>query len=472
MMHTISTPIFGPPAPGSSRCKELACRAPPPDNAQCDRPDHPPRESRPRPWYFLAPHCPPSTPPAPTANRRCPTNVPTTHPPTPGGDSGELIAVSHVLGVPHPPGYPTFTLVNKLFTTLIPVGTVAWKSNLLAAICASGAGLFLHLSVVELTNSLAAGVLAAGLFSFARLQWLYSITGEVFAMNNLFCAVLMHQTVRYQRSPTLCKACLGAFTCGLALTNQHTTILYIIIIAPWVLWRGGNIGDIGEPAAAPAKGGSGTSTAGGGLLRPGPVAALTACALLGLSPYIFTYLSALRNTASLTWGDQRTLPGFWKHLSREEYGTFDLAKGNRESASFWRAIEVSNSPGRRCTRPSLVCWCVFLVFFFWWASFSLSLLHLVLVLSHVSAAVSASALASTSASACCTTVPHCRTTASLTATSPIADAPHGSGGRDVLDLPAALCARGHRAAQTRAARRQDPHHRVAGVLHGLLQLAR
>ena len=31
-----------------------------------------------------------------------------------GGDSPEMIAVAHVLGVPHPPGYPTFSLLTKV----------------------------------------------------------------------------------------------------------------------------------------------------------------------------------------------------------------------------------------------------------------------------------------------------------------------------------------------------------------------
>lgn len=48
------------------------------------------------------------------------------------------------MGVAHPPGYPTFTLVNKLFITLLPWGSVAWRANLLSALCAAGAGTLLY----------------------------------------------------------------------------------------------------------------------------------------------------------------------------------------------------------------------------------------------------------------------------------------------------------------------------------------
>lgn len=37
--------------------------------------------------------------------------------------------------VAHPPGYPLFTLLAKLFIKVIPVGSVAWRVNLLTAVC-------------------------------------------------------------------------------------------------------------------------------------------------------------------------------------------------------------------------------------------------------------------------------------------------------------------------------------------------
>src|SRR5260370_21268266 len=50
-----------------------------------------------------------------------------------GGDTPELITVAYTMGVAHPPGYPLFTMLAKLFT-LFPFGTVAWRVNLLSAV--------------------------------------------------------------------------------------------------------------------------------------------------------------------------------------------------------------------------------------------------------------------------------------------------------------------------------------------------
>ncbi|MBW2474999.1 MAG: DUF2723 domain-containing protein, partial [Deltaproteobacteria bacterium] len=42
------------------------------------------------------------------------------------------------LGVPHPPGYPTYTLLGWLFTRL-PFGSIAWRVNLLSSVSTAAA---------------------------------------------------------------------------------------------------------------------------------------------------------------------------------------------------------------------------------------------------------------------------------------------------------------------------------------------
>src|SRR5690349_9590350 len=48
-------------------------------------------------------------------------------------DSGELVTVAWVGGVPHPPGYPLYTLLSILFVH-IPFGDPAWRMNILSAL--------------------------------------------------------------------------------------------------------------------------------------------------------------------------------------------------------------------------------------------------------------------------------------------------------------------------------------------------
>src|SRR6185503_4816158 len=53
-----------------------------------------------------------------------------------GEDSGDLLAASATLGIPHPTGYPLFVLLGRL-ATFLPLGTMAFRINLIAAFLAA-----------------------------------------------------------------------------------------------------------------------------------------------------------------------------------------------------------------------------------------------------------------------------------------------------------------------------------------------
>lgn len=46
------------------------------------------------------------------------------------GDAGEIVTSIHRLGIPHPPGYPLYTLFGKIFT-MLPVGDIAFRVNMM-----------------------------------------------------------------------------------------------------------------------------------------------------------------------------------------------------------------------------------------------------------------------------------------------------------------------------------------------------
>src|SRR6267143_5356183 len=50
------------------------------------------------------------------------------------GDTPEYITAAVTLGVPHPPGYPLFTMLGHLFSYL-PLGPIPFRVNLLAVTC-------------------------------------------------------------------------------------------------------------------------------------------------------------------------------------------------------------------------------------------------------------------------------------------------------------------------------------------------
>nr|XP_038949396.1 transmembrane protein 260 isoform X3 [Rattus norvegicus] len=297
----------------------------------------------------------------------------------PGGDSGELITAAHELGVAHPPGYPLFTLVANLAITLFPFGSVAYRVNLLCGLFGAVAASLLFFTVFRLSGSRAGGILAAGVFSFSRLTWQWSIAAEVFSLNNLFVGLLMALTVRFEEATAAKErskiAAIGAFSCGLSLCNQHTIVLYVLCIIPWILFR---------------------------LLKEKE---LTLSLLLklalafsaGLLPYVYLPVSSYLSHARWTWGDQTTLRGFLTHFLREEYGTFSLAKSEvGSSASTVLLSQIINMKTelsfniqalavwanvclpRKDRRKSSVVWlftgmlCVYSLFFTWRANLDIS----------------------------------------------------------------------------------------------------
>lgn len=81
-------------------------------------------------------------------------------------------------------------------------------------------------------------MLVQALFSFSPLIWTYAVGAEVFALNNMFAALLVYILLRYTTKTRhgFRVAMTGAFVCGLALCNQHTIILFELPIVCWVLW--------------------------------------------------------------------------------------------------------------------------------------------------------------------------------------------------------------------------------------------
>src|SRR5215212_6877238 len=49
-------------------------------------------------------------------------------------DSGELATASMYAGVPHPPGYPVWTIYTWLFTVLFPVSNIAYRVGMSSAV--------------------------------------------------------------------------------------------------------------------------------------------------------------------------------------------------------------------------------------------------------------------------------------------------------------------------------------------------
>jgi hypothetical protein len=132
------------------------------------------------------------------------------------------------------------------------------------------------------------------MFAFSPQIWHYSTQAEVFALNNLLCASIFYIATVYNRArdERLLVACIQAFVCALALCNQHTSVVYVVLVAGYTLLLGDR-----------------------NVLSVFGIVCMSACALSGLSLYIRLHVVAYFQPID-SWGDQRTWNGFLAHFLR------------------------------------------------------------------------------------------------------------------------------------------------------------
>ena len=137
--------------------------------------------------------------------------------------------VPHVLGVAHPTGYPTYILLSW-FAQLVPVGSVAFRANLLSAVLVSGAlattvAILLRLGVRPVIAAAAALVLGA-----VPTIWAAATVAEVNPLHLLFVALLLHRALVWEETRRPRDLVIGGLLLGLALGNH----LLIIFVAPFI----------------------------------------------------------------------------------------------------------------------------------------------------------------------------------------------------------------------------------------------
>jgi len=116
-------------------------------------------------------------------------------PTVPFWDSGEFIAVSTILGVPHPPGTPFYVLLGRI-ATLVPWASIAQRVNALSALAAALCVWMTYLSTLRLIRltqgggrkpwheavAIVSAATGALLLAFSDAFWENSVEAEVYQL--------------------------------------------------------------------------------------------------------------------------------------------------------------------------------------------------------------------------------------------------------------------------------------------------
>jgi tetratricopeptide (TPR) repeat protein len=160
-------------------------------------------------------------------------------------DSGELAVGSMYAGVPHPPGYPVWTLYTWFFTKILPFSNMAWRVSMSSAVAGALAcgliGLVVSRGSSMMIEGIAslkdvdrrwenalcfvAGVVAGMLMGFNGYMWSQSVIVEVYSLSVFSLMGVIVCLLRWVYAPHQFRFLYWAFFLfGICLTN-HMSLL-------------------------------------------------------------------------------------------------------------------------------------------------------------------------------------------------------------------------------------------------------
>ncbi|MGO8928583.1 MAG: protein O-mannosyl-transferase family [Limisphaerales bacterium] len=292
-------------------------------------------------------------------------------------DSGELVTGAFYAGIPHPPGYPVWTIYSWLWTALLPIGNMAWRVSvgqafsgamacgLLALMVSRGSSMFMEgiEELKEMTGKwesaicLISGVAAGLLLGLDGFMWKESCVVNRIAVTSVpwYLAVLIC-LLRWIYAPhQLRYAYWAAFLFGLCITLHQSLIVaalgievalaagnpklgrdvfvgnFIVYLLDYVILAltGDHIfHNLAKPGMMIIFTGVGWGSLAAGIWLAfrtkglgtywKPILIMFGLWVLGVSFYLYMAVSGMTNPP-MQWGYPRTVEGFFHAISRGQY---------------------------------------------------------------------------------------------------------------------------------------------------------
>jgi len=247
------------------------------------------------------------------------------------GDPSEYQFIPAVWGIAHPPGYAFYTLLAGVWQRLFPVGSVAFRTNLLAGAAGAWTVSRVFLVVLEIGRgcregnvtqrrpALWAGMIAAAALAVASDVWQHSIHANAHVVSAAITSTQLWLLARWAREGHDRWLYALAFFCGIGVTHHPITVwglpayaVFILVIRPRIL------------------------------TQPKTWIPFLVAGLLGLSPWLYFPL----RSPDVPFGptDMRTWEGFLRHATaqglRVNLFHFGLADQVDRLRVFWTLLRL------------------------------------------------------------------------------------------------------------------------------------
>lgn len=153
------------------------------------------------------------------------------------GDSALFQYAPHALAVTYPTGYPTYMLLGKLWTLLVPLGSIAYRVNLFSAFLgALDIALVYLLARQVVGGSRLPAFLSATLFVTLPTFWKWAVVTKIYTLNILFVSLLLLLLLVWRASRREEWLNAAALVYGLSLGNHSTMVLFApaILLFLWL----------------------------------------------------------------------------------------------------------------------------------------------------------------------------------------------------------------------------------------------
>ena len=230
------------------------------------------------------------------------------------GDWGEMQFIPAQLGIPHPTGYPLYVLVGWVFS-LLPIGSWAYRADLLSAVAAAGAAGTCVLIATRLGARPVIAAVAGLSLAVSGTLWLEATFSEMNGLHLFLVAAVIHRALVWRAERRDRDLLLGGLLAGLSVANHLLAVTVVPIVMLFVL------------VDARAR------------LVERPIVLVQAAllGLIGVSLYLFIPLRGLAGPPSI-YGTFATWTGFSSLVSGAQFRG-DMHFSSAESlANAWRAV--------------------------------------------------------------------------------------------------------------------------------------
>jgi hypothetical protein len=151
------------------------------------------------------------------------------------GDWAEMQFIPAQLGIPHPTGYPLYVLIGKAFS-LLPIGSWAYRADLLSAVAAAGASATCVLIAARLGARPVIAAAAGFCLAVSGTLWLEATFSEMNGLHLLLVAAVIHRALVWRADRRDRDLLLGGLLAGLAVANHLLAVTVVPIVILFVLY--------------------------------------------------------------------------------------------------------------------------------------------------------------------------------------------------------------------------------------------